>query len=144
MAGAKYIEFGSYISDPAYLLLAEGYTLRSVELRKRDDDRQSTHVYYFNETSRIDSISIDTTSNQWTAYILSYHKKSILKTNMTSLQKNDRRKRGVTGTPTVPLPFKQLSTATSTGALQPAQVLVSPEIWKCMWNKGNFKQHQYI
>lgn len=114
-----------YISDPAYLLLAEGYTLRSVELRERDDGRQPTRVYYFNETSRIDSISIDTTSNQWTAYILSYHKKSILKTNITSLQNNDRRKRAVTGTPTQTQPFKQQSTATSTGALQPADVLVS-------------------
>lgn len=109
-----------YFAESPYLLLAEGYSLRSIALNARADDLRPAYVHYFNETSRIDSVSVDLTGDQWTAYILSYHTKSILKTNITSLQNNSRKRRAIATTP----PFKQQSTASNSGAIQPAQTVV--------------------
>ena len=74
------------LSENPYLILADGYVIRSYEMARDSNDRPS-FLSYSDSISRIDSVAVDLTGKQWSAYLLSYHSKAILQADITSLKR---------------------------------------------------------
>ena len=111
-----YSIFTTIITETPRLLLADGNALRSYDISSTRDDRPS----FLSETtnaSRIDSIAVDLVGHQWTAYMLSYHSKAILQTDITSLQGSRRIARSLTK--------RQSSQSQKPQTISPPRVIVS-------------------
>lgn len=111
-----------FVEEAPYLLIADGHALRSFDLYKTSsaslDDRPS-FISVVEPSSRIDSVTADMTGEQWTAYMLSYHSNVILKTDITSLRTNYRKRRSS------PNSIPQQSTAIKSQTRSVAEVIVS-------------------
>lgn len=75
------------LANAPYLLLADGHVLRSYDM-SRDTNGRLSFMSYVSSVSRIDSVSVDLVGERWTAFMLSYHSKSILKADITALRQN--------------------------------------------------------
>lgn len=111
------------VTEPPYLLIADGHYLRSFDLLRKSGPsvvERPSFTTNVNSTSRIDSVTVDLTGSRWTAYMLSYHSKSILQTDITSLQKKKNAK-----IKSAARRKAQSSTAVKPAAMSPSTVIVS-------------------